>query len=312
MYSLFGVCFRSDLALQLPHAPRSAEARFALQAVQGEWPKEEAGPVEYESLDDWFALRVFRDGSVEMEWRDWLSFWIDPAGHSVGYRVNDQEYPRAFEAFVGNFAVSACLLLQGEEPLHSTVVKYRGRGLGFLGPSGAGKSTLSSYLVQRGAELITDDMLRITESLGRLFAEPGLARIKLFEEPARMYSPLAFNLGRWNPLSQKYLFDFLPPTQPRAAAPLHALFYLAPAHEKSPDSIVMRSLEGMELFEALTSSTMNSRLQVADRLARQFAFATDLAGKLPVYALHYPRRHDIFPALLAAIEDVVSSPCEAD
>lgn len=304
-YTLFGVSFGSDTALELPSAPIGVPLRFELYAISGPWPASKAGPINHEDGDDWVTLRVYSDRSVEMEWGEWLSLWIDPSGQSVGYRVAKERYPTAFEAHIANFAISASLLLQGEELLHSTVVRLRGWGLGFLGSSGLGKSTLTAYLLGRGAELITDDMLRVTEQAGVLYAEPGQPRLKLFEEAAKRHLPASSNKGRWNPMSEKFLFDTGPPSKARSSIPLHALILLAPPGEGENKEISLRSLDGLELFQTLTSSTMNYRLQTKDRLARQFAFAEKLAKNLPIYSLHYPRRHDIFPKVLEAIEDAV-------
>lgn len=308
-YEIFGVCFAADVTLDLPEADRDQKARFELCAMAGPWPAKAAGPVLEQDGDDWVRLRVYSDGSVELEWQDWLSFWIDPLGNSVRYRVADHKYPNAFSAYVGNFAVSASLLMQGEELLHSTVVRYRDAGLGLLGPSGAGKSTLTAHLLGLGAELVTDDMLRITERGGVMYAEPGQPRLKLFEEAAKHHLPQAIGKGRWNPFSEKFLFEIATHRESRVRQRLDALILLAPPHEVHLQEVILRRLEGLELFHTLTSSTMNYRLQTADRLARQFAFASRLAERLPTYALHYPRRHDIFPAVVRSFEDLVSSKC---
>ena len=309
-YTLFGVSFCSDIELQLPPAKLGAQFRFELRASSGLWPDADGGCVVQEDGDDWVTLRLFSNGGLEIEWRDWLSFWIEADGRLVSYKVREGAYPTAFEAYVGNFAVSACLLLQGEEFLHSTVVHFRGTGLGFLGPSGAGKTTLTAYFIGCGAELVSDDILRISETEGALYAEPGQPRLKLFEEAAERHLSASISKGRWNPVSQKYLFDLAPPTMMRMRRPLHALIFLAPPLDVAPDKIELRRLEGLELFQTITSSTMNCRLQTADRLARQFAFAGRLAEQLPVYALHYPRRHDVFPDIVQALEETVLAQCE--
>ena len=258
------------------------------------------------------ALRVYRNGYVEIEWKDWLSFWIDPQGQNVRYRVKEERYPTAFEAYVANFAISACLLLQGEELLHSTVVSYRGAGIGFLGASGAGKSTLTAYLLGLGANLVTDDMLRITIHGDRVYAEAGPPRIKLFEETARRHLPGLTNNGRWNPLSEKYLFDTAMQTISRPRTQLDALVLLSPPLDGSLQEVVLQILTGLELFQTLIASTMNYRLQTKDRLTRQFAFADNLSHQLPVYVLHYPRRHDIFPVALRCLEKTILNKCETN
>ena len=251
--------------------------------------------------DDWLILRAFASGAMKLEWKDWLTLWVDPDGRTVHYRVREQTYPTAFEAYIANFAISAALLLQGEETLHSTVVAFEGCGIGLLGESGAGKSTLAAHLIGLGGELVTDDMLRITETDGVVYAEPGQPRLKLFEETARRHYPVGDNQGRWNPVSEKYLFDTDDLTRPRERRQLDVLLWLTVSETGQGDAVACQRLTGLELFKVLTGSTMNSKLQTPDRLARQLRYTKWVAGQLPVYALRYPRRHDIFPEVVAAI-----------
>lgn len=310
-YILFGVCFTSDVALELPEPLVGEPPRFDLRAATGPWPPANAGTVVQEDTDDWISLRVLSDGSLEIEWKEWLAFWIEPHGRSVHYWHTGERYPSAFEAYVANFAISASLLLQGEETLHATVVAYRGAGLGFLGDSGAGKSTITASLLARGAELLTDDMLRVTELDGKLCAQPGQPRLKLFKETALRYLPLMIDKGRWNPVSEKFLFDVSEPTRLRGPRALDALILLAPPEDREKPEIEIRRLGGLELFQTLTSSTMHRRMQTQDRLARQFAFAAHLSDNLPVYKLCYPRLHDLLPDVITVLEKAVLSKCQA-
>jgi hypothetical protein len=310
-YSLFGVCFTSDIALELPEPLVGVPPRFDLRAATGPWPPADGATVVQEDSDDWIALRALSDGSLEIEWKEWLALWIEPRGRYVHYRHAGARYPTAFEAYVANFAISAALLLQGEETLHATVVAYRGAGLGFLGHSGAGKSTMTASLLARGAELVTDDMLRLTERDGKLWAEPGQPRLKLFKETALRYLPSMIDRGRWNPVSEKFLFDVSDPTELRAPRVLDALLLLAPPEDRDKPEIAIRRLGGLELFQTLTSSTMHRRMQTEDRLARQFAYAAHLSGKLPVYKLCYPRLHDLLPDVISILEEAVLSKCRA-
>ena len=247
------------------------------------------------------TLRAFASGGMELAWKDWLTLWVDPGGRTVHYRVREQTYPTAFEAYIANFAISAALLLQGEETLHSTVIAFEGIGIGLLGDSGAGKSTLAAHLLGLGGELVTDDLLRTTQTGNVVYAEPGQPRIKLFEKTARLHYPGGMNRGRWNPVSEKYLFDTDDLTRPRERRKLDVLLWLTEPEPGQADIVTCQRLAGLELFKVLTGSTMNSKLQTPDRLARQLRFTHWVAGKLPVYALRYPRRHDIFPEVVAAI-----------
>ena len=229
--------------------------------------------------------------------------WVSPDGRTAKYRVEAKTYPTAFEAYIANFAISAALLLQGEETLHATVVQYKGRGIGLLGDSGAGKSTLAAHLLGLGADLVTDDMLRITETDGALFAEPGQPRLKLMKEAAERHFRGAADRGRWNPVSEKYLFDTHDLTSPRERQRLDLLVWLAPPHEAQPDAIHIKRVNGLELFRVLAGSTMNAKLQTPERLTRQLRFTEWVGARLPVYELRYPRRHDVFAAVVETIMD---------
>ena len=301
MYSLFGVPLTADVSLDLPTAEVDTAARFSLRNACGRNVTESWGVVDHVIAEDWMTSRAYASGELEIEWKDWLTLWISPGGTDVQYRVQESTYPTAFEAYIANFAISAALLLQGEETLHATVIVFEGLGLGLLGGSGAGKSTFAAHLLGRGGELVTDDMLRMTEGDGDVYAEPGQPRIKLFEETARRHYPGGMNRGRWNPVSEKYLFDTEDLTKPRKRRKLDVLVWLTEPEPDAPDAVTCERLAGLELFKVLTGSTMNGRLQTPDRLARQLRYTQWVAGKLPVYALRYPRRHDIFPEVVAAI-----------
>jgi hypothetical protein len=56
--------------------------------------------------------------------------------------------------------------------LHATCIAIGGRGVLFTGPPGAGKSDLAFRLIDRGAELVSDDGTLIKALDGGLIASP--------------------------------------------------------------------------------------------------------------------------------------------
>ena len=85
------------------------------------------------------------------------------------------------------------------ETLHATCVAIGGRGVLIIGPPGAGKSDLALRLLDRGAELVSDDGTVVEARDGRLHARPGpniAGRIEvrglgILDWPARGQAPLA-------------------------------------------------------------------------------------------------------------------------
>ena len=176
---------------------------------------------------DWVHHAVLDDGSVYMKADGAFETLISADGRTVTCGRLGEIDQRSFEANLLNFVMSASLTLQGEETLHSTALDIDGRAVGLLGLSGAGKSTLAAFLISRGADLVTDDMLRVKFDGALLLAYAGPYRLKLLDEPGTGFLPGAVADGFFNSLSGKVM------VQPRAAVPrrrapmpLAALFHL--------------------------------------------------------------------------------------
>jgi hypothetical protein len=259
------------------------------------------------NTDDWIWHAVLADGSVYMKLDEVFEALVSADGRSVLCAPPGDIDARSFQANLLNFVLAAALTLQGEEPLHATVLDLEGRALALLGPSGTGKSTLAAFLIAQGATLVTDDMLRLTFSHGRAFAHPGPHRLKLFEEAARHLLPRAVSDGYFNVLSKKFMIDPVGTGQVRhAPQPLAALFWLgeSPIQQDSDDVSATR-LSGLELMRVLTASAMDIRNYTPDRLARQLSFAERVARTLPAYALEYPRRYALLGEVAEQIKRTV-------
>jgi hypothetical protein len=238
-----------------------------------------------------FQQAVLETGDLYIRWGDWFDFVVSPDGRHVLCRNLSDVALQRFEAYLTNFAVSAALLQLGEEPLHSTVVELKGRAIGLLGNSGAGKSTLASYLIQRGGDLVTDDLLRVTFEGEHAMAHPGPYRLKLFKEPADRYLRNAASSGCWSPGGEKLIYELGDPIEARSARRLTAFFHLR--RSASEGSVAVERITGLELFKTISASSMNSRLHTPARLARHFRFAERIGGLLPVYRLSYPTNFEV-------------------
>jgi hypothetical protein len=309
-YRVYGITLASELRHSLPDEPGEVseagvvvELRVALphtfRSLAAKLPR---------NPNDWVQQGILEDGSLYMQWEGWLELLVSSDGKSVFCGNRSNVALEAFDAYLTNFAVSAALLQQGEEPLHATVVEIDDHVVGLLGPSGAGKSTLAAHLVNRGWDLVTDDMLRVTFEGHTAFAHPGPCRLKLFKEPAERYLENAVCCGPFNParvptdnllyknapLNAKLIFQLRCGGAVRNARQLSALFLLEqPVHDSEPSGVRMARLAGQDLFTTILSATMNSRHHAPARLQRQFRFAERLARAIPVYRLTYPRSYDV-------------------
>lgn len=291
-HTVYGLTLASDFPLtSVAEATEGGEVAICVELRPSSYFRQRVQGAP-ESPDDWIWHTVLDDGSIHIWVRKVFETIVSADGRRIACLKLEDADPQAFEANLMNFGLSTALTLQGEEPLHATVVDFGDRSVALLGPSGAGKSTLAAVLVAQGAGLVTDDMLRLTFVDDRALAYPGPYRLKLFDEPARRFLPGAAEHGHFNALSGKLL------VQPRRAAPapdaprpLSALCWIAAPREG--DEVSVARLEGAALAKVLIASAMNIRYFAPQRLARQLRFAEQIGRRLPVYELSYPRDYSV-------------------
>ena len=311
-YQVYGITLVSELRHNLPEETRETsgdgvlvELRVAqshiFASLADQWPR---------NPKEWFRHGILEDGSFYSRWEDCLELLVSPDGKSVLCGNRSNVPLEAFDAYLTNFAVSAALIQQGEEPLHATVVATGDCGVGLVGPCGAGKSTLAAHLINRGWDLLTDDMLRVTFEGNFALAHPGPCRLKLFKEPAERFLETAACFGPFNPaygqvcnpLNDKLIFQLPDDSAVRGARRLSALFYLdQPSQDGETNKVSVARLGGQNLFKTILSSTMNTRHDAPARLQRHFQFAERLVRAVPVYRLIYRRDYDVLDSIAEQI-----------
>jgi len=281
--------------LPSPQGDAPADVRL-LCAPPGTFAGFDAGASE----TTWYRREPLADGGVYLCIPDVLQAIIDGDGRTALCAPAPKGDPRAFEANVLNFVLTAALTLQGEEPLHATVVRIDDRAIGLLGDSGAGKSTLAAFLLAEGAGLVTDDMLRIRYGdKGEVVAYPGPPRLKLFDEQARLLLPAAARDAAFNPMSGKLLVEAAAPQA--GCVRLAALFWLDEAGPAASAPVAVRPLQGIEAIKVLLASTLHRDHRPPERVERQLRAIERLAKSVPLFALGYARRHDLLPAVADAV-----------
>jgi hypothetical protein len=308
VYRLYGLAVESALKLTSAEAWPGAGVPPAVRIALGPpelFARKAAGL--REDCEDWIRHVVLGDGSVYIRVNEVFEAIVSADGRDVLCAPLGEVEERTFEANLANFALSACLTLQGEECLHATVVALGDRAVGLLGPSGSGKSTLSAFLLAEGAGLVTDDMLRVTFADGVILAHRGPHRLKLFDDSAARLLPDAARDGSFNRLSSKRMFEPGAACRVPSAMPLSALFWLGEAEPRPGEDVAIRRLAGIDPVKVLTGSTMNRRYVAADRLVRQLRFAERLARAVPIHALRYRRDYDRLDRVAMAIDRAVGA-----
>ena len=76
-------------------------------------------------------------------------------------RLVDGAQPEMLPVILAGNVLAAVLLLRGELTLHASAVERDGRAVALVASSGGGKSTLAAMMCTAGAQLVTDDVLRV-------------------------------------------------------------------------------------------------------------------------------------------------------
>jgi hypothetical protein len=294
-YAVYGLTVESEFPLGTLPSPQDdgpADVRI-LRAAPGMFAGFDAGA----SATTWYRREALADGSIYLGIPDVLQAIISADGRTTHCARAADGDPRSFEANVLNFVLTAALTLQGEEPFHATAVHVDGRTVGFLGDSGVGKSTLAAFLLAHGAELVTDDMLRVVYHAGRPLAHRGPPRLKLFDEQARLLLPAASRDAAFNPMSGKLLVEAAASRE--AGVPLSALFWLD--EPPATEAVTVRRVLGMEAIRILLASTLHRDHRPPERIERQLRSIERLAKSVPLFAVAYPRRHELLPAVADAL-----------
>lgn len=210
--------------------------------------------------------------------------------------------------------LSFSLLSMGIESLHGTVVVVDDGAVAFVGDCGYGKSTLGAAMLAKGFPVLTDDLIALRESAAGCVVQPGVPRIKLFPSVARRVFRRKSLGTPMNPRTSKLV---LPLEQHEAVGrpvPLKAIYVLSPPRTPGgarPGRARVRPLAGREAFLEVIRAAFNLLVLGEERLASQFRFANDLAARVPVRRLTYPRDLSRLPSVCdTVLRDFSSLPAQ--
>jgi len=246
------------------------------------------------------------DGTTYLRWEHLYEFRVAADGSCVVYRpLND--CPRAvLQNFLFGQALAVALVQQGIEPLHAAAVRVDDWAVAFLGDCGFGKSTLLAAFLQEGHQVVTDDMLILERRSGNLVAHPGSGRVKLMPDSAGTFWDSPARGTPLTPTATKRSFPLTAAARQPDSLPLRRLFVLPEPDERNRTrSFEIRSISRVAMVRELLKSSFTTTILHRERLARQFAFATQVASEAIGFELRYPGGLQHLPALRNAIVEHV-------
>ena len=198
-------------------------------------------------------------------------------------------------------AFGAILFQRGLLVLHGNAIRVGDSCMVCVGDSGAGKSTLAAAFMQRGHEILADDVVPIDK---QGMALSGFPRIKLWQDAADRLSIGTVGLRRIRAGDEKY---HLPTPGNFAEHPLPVRWvYVLNRHPQK--EILLDSVLGMERFQLLHLNTYRRRYVKALCLETEhLKRCTQLSERIHIARLTRPEQGNSMDALVARILDDIAA-----
>lgn len=243
------------------------------------------GQVETWDETDPFAITPYLRAKQRCLWFDIpgkLAMRIED-GRSIVYRPHAGVPQDEVRLFLLGSGIGAILMQRGNLVLHANAIAMPGNGaIICLGRSGAGKSTTAGALMQRGYEVLGDDVCAIDSGNN---IRRGVPRLKLWDDTVRRLALDASGLERFAGAHDKWN---VPLAGKVSGARRPAMFVLLDFGEGT--TVETRTISGGEKFVALRNNVYRHELVAAldieayylERLAR-------IASSTPMYRIARPR-----------------------
>lgn len=282
-WRICGLRFASDIDLRpLPAAAKSADEAKADVVVRR--TRVAKNGIKNPRLTR--ALMQAGDGSVWFDVPGIARFQIDG-----GREVRVQPYPDADERSIVLFllgsALGAVLHQRGFLVLHANAVLVDGGAVLLAGHSGAGKSTTAAALLERGYEVLADDVTALDEAGG--FAA-GVPRLKLWKDALGKLDMTLEGLEQLRPQIDKYQLPLPSRRAPKKGSlPVKAIYILSSANELEPDKFELKRIEGTTKFIALQNQTYRPHFMTGLGLKpRHLKLCAALAARTPIARITRP------------------------
>lgn len=198
----------------------------------------------------------------------------------------------SIRVFLLGSVFGALLFQRGFLVLHGNAIRIGNQCMVCVGDSGAGKSTLAAGFMQRGHEILADDVVPIDSDCRAL---PGFPRIKLWQDVADRLKIDTSNLRRIRPSLEKFNY-------PLAAQfvdeplPIRWIYILNSHHHPQTR---FEPIHGLQRFEPLHHNTYRIRFHQGMALkSEHLKLCGRLAGRIRLARVTRPKQGFELDALI--------------
>ena len=207
-------------------------------------------------------------------------------GEEIIISPYDQANNDQIRLYVLGSCMGAVLMQRNILPLHGSAIVVDGKAFAIVGHSGAGKSTLASAFIQKGASLLSDDVIPIsfTENNEPMII-PAYPQQKLWIESLKGFAIDHSNLRPIFNREDKYTIPITKQFH-NESIELSGIFELVKADK---DEITLSNIDRLQCFPLLYEHTYrNFFLKGMDQFEWHFSESAKIANKVPIYRVERP------------------------
>jgi hypothetical protein len=225
------------------------------------------------------------------------SFRFSNRGEEVAAAVNNSTNEELVVDAYRRRVLPMALHVSGREVLHASAFRSSAGVIALCADSETGKSTIAAGFQSRGYTLWADDLVafEISERGSRALSLPFTMRLRasaaaLFDSESPRFNLVASD-------------DFTPADD---TAPLVAVCILR-RDGTGAKPVAVRPLSSAQAFAAVLSHAWSFALQDRERKRRMINNYLELVSRVPIFDIAFQPGLDNLPAILDAIEDVLSA-----
>jgi hypothetical protein len=233
-----------------------------------------------------YALSRRRDGGYDLGVPRVLRAHVDAAASEVTVTSVPGAEPATVQLVLSGLIMAVVLSIRGHTLLHASAVERDGRALAVVGRSGAGKSTLAGMLCAAGADLVSDDHLRI-DVAGEAYCWPSAVRLRARTGGLGAVVAARSSTHESSP-DGRLLIEPTVTGHDRLA--LHAV--VVPLLHKGHGRVEIERVTGVPAAVALLAARALPGELSAEWESTSFERALDVAGAVPVWRALVPWREE--------------------
>jgi len=290
-YYAYGLNFQSEISFpELPAARGEPEVIIRCTALPEPWDDPAQGE------------RFFRKTpeGVLLTWSQYARFLVSQGSEILCELAPGSSDESVIRHLLMGPVFSILNHQRGAAIFHASAVALAAGGVAFMARAGYGKSTQAAAMVQRGAPLITDDLLLLKVEQKNVTVMPGVPYLKLWPPSMAMLGqdPADHPLVKTNLEKRTLNMGASFASDP---VPLRAVFIL--------DHGPVLEIQPLEKKDALRrimphwyGALFKGELLPVLGLERQFLDCTAIVDRIPLYLLKRPISMELIPEICQAIE----------